>query len=192
MAARGASGGRACPRFLWQRRAATIRADDQSAHPRSVVKLKDAPLRDPGQAPGGGGPARGRGPLDPEAEHRQPRVFGFEALFQIVRDMISAIPMLGYSDSRHHPPRRWGRATATRRSGLPPFSPMSVPGQRRVRAHHDGDAVAVRRGRRGAHPPARLSRCWTAMTSLGGGPTCAYSSDEASGWCSPTSTTSAR
>ena len=89
-----------------------------------------------------------------------PAVFGFEAPFQIVRDMIEAVPHAhGYSDSRGIMSAR--RAVVYRYEQDPTFPPFGpgrrVPRQRRLRAHHDGDAGAPRRGRRGAHPGPGLS-----------------------------------
>lgn len=113
-----------------------------------------------------------------------PAVFGFEAPFQIVRDMISAIPTAhGYSDSRGIMAAR--QAVVYRYeevAGFPPFGPDDVYLGNGVSELitmvmqallDEGDEVLI---------PAPDYPLWTAMTSLGGGTPVHYRCDEASGW----------
>jgi alanine-synthesizing transaminase len=113
-----------------------------------------------------------------------PATFGFEAPFQIVRDMIEAVPNAhGYSDSRGIMSAR--RAVVSRyeeEPGFPAFDPDDVYLGNGVselitmvmQALLDtGDEVLI---------PAPDYPLWTAMTSLGGGTPVHYMSDEANGW----------
>ena len=113
-----------------------------------------------------------------------PAVFGFEAPFQIVRDMIEAVPHAhGYSDSRGIASAR--RAVVYRYEQdptFPPFGPddvylgngvselitMTMPA-----LLDEGDEVLI---------PAPDYPLWTAMTSLGGGTPVHYLCDELDGW----------
>ncbi|MFT4136027.1 pyridoxal phosphate-dependent aminotransferase [Microbacterium sp.] len=113
-----------------------------------------------------------------------PAVFGFEAPFQIVRDMIDAIPHAhGYSDSRGIAPAR--RAIVSRYEEVPGF-PTVDPDEvflgngvselitMTLQALLDeGDEVLI---------PAPDYPLWTAMTSLGGGKPVHYVADEHDGW----------
>src|SRR4051812_9106547 len=113
-----------------------------------------------------------------------PAAFGFEAPFQIVRDMIEAIPNAhGYSDSRGIASAR--RAVVYRYEQEPDFP--------RVDPDHvylgngvselitmtmqalldEGDEVLI---------PAPDYPLWTAMTSLGGGTPVHYLCDEENDW----------
>ena len=88
-----------------------------------------------------------------------PAVFGFEAPFQIVRDMIEAVPHAhGYSDSRGIMSAR--RAVVYRYEQdptFPPFGPDDVYlGNGVSELITMVDAGAPRRGRRGADPRPRL------------------------------------
>ena len=113
-----------------------------------------------------------------------PAVFGFEAPFQIVRDMIEAIPHAhGYSDSRGIASAR--RAIVSRyeeEPGFPPVDPDDVYLGNGVSELitmtlqallDEGDEVLI---------PAPDYPLWTAMTSLGGGKPVHYLSDEQNGW----------
>jgi len=113
-----------------------------------------------------------------------PAAFGFEAPFQIVRDMIASIPMAhGYSDSRGILAAR--QAVVYRYEevpGFPSFGPDDVYLGNGVSELitmvmqsllDEGDEVLI---------PAPDYPLWTAMTSLGGGTPVHYRSDEASGW----------
>ena len=113
-----------------------------------------------------------------------PAVFGFEAPFQIVRDMIEAIPHAhGYSDSRGIMSAR--RAVVYRYEQdetFPPFGPEDVFLGNGVSELitmvmqallDEGDEVLI---------PAPDYPLWTAMTSLGGGNPVHYLSDEQNGW----------
>ncbi|WP_396656670.1 pyridoxal phosphate-dependent aminotransferase [Microbacterium sp.] len=113
-----------------------------------------------------------------------PAVFGFEAPFQIVRDMIASMPAAhGYSDSRGILPAR--QAVVYRYeevAGYPPFGPDDVYLGNGVSELitmtmqallDEGDEVLI---------PAPDYPLWTAMTSLGGGTPVHYRCDEASGW----------
>ncbi len=113
-----------------------------------------------------------------------PAVFGFEAPFQIVRDMIEAVPHAhGYSDSRGIMSAR--RAVVYRYeqdAAFPPFEPDDVYLGNGVSELitmtmqsllDDGDEVLI---------PAPDYPLWTAMTSLGGGTPVHYVCDEQNGW----------
>jgi len=113
-----------------------------------------------------------------------PAVFGFEAPYQIVRDMIAAVPTAhGYSDSRGILSAR--RAVVYRYeevAGFPAFGPDDVYLGNGVSELitmvmqallDEGDEVLI---------PAPDYPLWTAMTSLGGGTPVHYRCDEASGW----------
>ena len=113
-----------------------------------------------------------------------PAVFGFEAPFQIVRDMIEAIPHAhGYSDSRGIASAR--RAIVSRyeeEPGFPPVDPDDVYLGNGVSELitmtlqallDEGDEVLI---------PAPDYPLWTAMTSLGGGKPVHYLADEQNGW----------
>ncbi|MGP3535415.1 pyridoxal phosphate-dependent aminotransferase [Microbacterium sp. RD1] len=113
-----------------------------------------------------------------------PAVFGFEAPFQIVRDMIEAVPHAhGYSDSRGIMSAR--RAVVSRYEevpGFPAFDPDDVYLGNGVSELitmtmqallDEGDEVLI---------PAPDYPLWTAMTSLGGGTPVHYRCDEQNGW----------
>jgi alanine-synthesizing transaminase len=113
-----------------------------------------------------------------------PAVFGFEAPFQIVRDMIESIPSAhGYSDSRGILSAR--RAVVSRYEqvpGFPTFDPDDVYLGNGVSELitmvmqallDEGDEVLI---------PAPDYPLWTAMTSLGGGTPVHYLCDELNGW----------
>jgi alanine-synthesizing transaminase len=113
-----------------------------------------------------------------------PAVFGFEAPFQIVRDMIEAVPEAhGYSDSRGIMSAR--RAVVSRyeeEPGFPSFDPDDVYLGNGVSELitmvmqallDEGDEVLI---------PAPDYPLWTAMTSLGGGTPVHYLCDENDGW----------
>lgn len=113
-----------------------------------------------------------------------PAVFGFEAPFQIVRDMIEAVPHAhGYSDSRGIMSAR--RAVVYRYEEdptFPPFGPEDVYLGNGVSELitmvmqallDEGDEVLI---------PAPDYPLWTAMTSLGGGTPVHYLADEQNGW----------
>lgn len=113
-----------------------------------------------------------------------PAAFGFEAPFQIVRDMIEAMPYAhGYSDSRGIASAR--RAVVYRYEQVPGF-PKVDPDDvylgngvselitMTMQALLDeGDEVLI---------PAPDYPLWTAMTSLGGGTPVHYVCDSADGW----------
>lgn len=113
-----------------------------------------------------------------------PAVFGFEAPFQIVRDMIDAIPHAhGYSDSRGIMSAR--RAVVSRYEevpGFPPFDPDDVYLGNGVSELitmtmqallDEGDEVLI---------PSPDYPLWTAMTSLAGGAPVHYRCDNNDGW----------
>ena len=113
-----------------------------------------------------------------------PAVFGFDAPFQIVRDMIEAVPHAhGYSDSRGIISAR--RAVVYRYEQdptFPPFGPDDVYLGNGVSELitmvmqallDEGDEVLI---------PAPDYPLWTAMTSLGGGTPVHYLADEQNGW----------
>lgn len=113
-----------------------------------------------------------------------PAIFGFEAPYQIVRDMIEAIPFAhGYSDSRGILSAR--RAVVSRYEqipGFPRFDPDDVFLGNGVSELitmtlqallDEGDEVLI---------PAPDYPLWTAMTSLGGGTPVHYICDGADDW----------
>ncbi|MDN3496403.1 pyridoxal phosphate-dependent aminotransferase [Planococcus sp. APC 4015] len=113
-----------------------------------------------------------------------PAVFGFEAPFQIVRDMIDSIPHAhGYSDSKGIMSAR--RAVVYRYEEdptFPSFGPEDVYLGNGVSELitmvmqallDEGDEVLI---------PAPDYPLWTAMTSLGGGTPVHYIADEQNGW----------
>ncbi|TFV83742.1 pyridoxal phosphate-dependent aminotransferase [Microbacterium sp. dk485] len=113
-----------------------------------------------------------------------PASFGFEAPFQIVRDMIEALPHAhGYSDSRGIMSAR--RAVVSRYeqvAGFPALDPDDVYLGNGVSELitivmqallDEGDEVLI---------PAPDYPLWTAMTSLGGGTPVHYLCDELDGW----------
>lgn len=113
-----------------------------------------------------------------------PAIFGFEAPFQIVRDMIAAVPVShGYSDSRGILSAR--RAIVSRcedTPGFPRVDPDDVFIGNGVSELitmvtqallNEGDEVLI---------PAPDYPLWTAMTSLAGGTPVHYICDEDNGW----------
>ncbi|MET2012107.1 pyridoxal phosphate-dependent aminotransferase [Microbacterium chocolatum] len=113
-----------------------------------------------------------------------PAVFGFEAPFQIVRDMIEAVPQAhGYSDSRGIMPAR--RAVVSRyeqEPGFPHVDPDDVYLGNGVSELitmtmqallDEGDEVLI---------PAPDYPLWTATTSLAGGDPIHYRCDNLNGW----------
>lgn len=113
-----------------------------------------------------------------------PAVFGFEAPYQIVRDMIDAVPHAhGYSDSRGIMPAR--RAIVSRYEEEPGFPAFDVDDvflgngvseliTMTMQALLDeGDEVLI---------PAPDYPLWTAMTSLAGGTPVHYRCDNDDGW----------
>ncbi len=113
-----------------------------------------------------------------------PAVFGFEAPFQIVRDMIESVPHAhGYSDSRGILSAR--RAVVSRyeeEPGFPHVDPDDVYLGNGVSELitmtmqallDEGDEVLI---------PAPDYPLWTAMTSLGGGKPVHYLCDDGNGW----------
>jgi len=113
-----------------------------------------------------------------------PAIFGFEAPFQIVRDMIESVPNAhGYSDSRGILSAR--RAVVSRYEEVPGFphvdpddvylgNGVSELITMTMQALLDeGDEVLI---------PAPDYPLWTAMTSLGGGKPVHYLCDASQGW----------
>ena len=113
-----------------------------------------------------------------------PAIFGFEAPFQIVRDMIEAVPSShGYSDSKGIASAR--RAVVYRyeqMDGFPSFTPDDVYLGNGVSELitmtmqallDEGDEVLI---------PAPDYPLWTAMTSLAGGTPVHYVCDEQADW----------
>lgn len=113
-----------------------------------------------------------------------PAIFGFEAPYQIVRDMIAAVPTAhGYSDSRGILSAR--RAIISRYEqvpGFPHIDPDDVYLGNGVSELitmtmqallNEGDEVLI---------PAPDYPLWTAMTSLSGGTPVHYLCDENNGW----------
>jgi alanine-synthesizing transaminase len=113
-----------------------------------------------------------------------PAIFGFEAPYQIVRDMIEAVPYAhGYSDSRGIMSAR--RAVVSRYEeirGFPPFDPDDVYLGNGVSELitmvmqsllDEGDEVLI---------PSPDYPLWTAMTSLGGGTPVHYRCDSENDW----------
>ena len=113
-----------------------------------------------------------------------PAAFGFPAPFQIVRDMIDAVPSAhGYSDSRGIMSARLAVVYRYEAEpGFPPFHPNDVYLGNGVSELitmtmqallDEGDEVLI---------PAPDYPLWTAMTSLGGGTPVHYRCDEANDW----------
>ncbi|WP_156762204.1 pyridoxal phosphate-dependent aminotransferase [Microbacterium karelineae] len=113
-----------------------------------------------------------------------PAIFGFEAPYQIVRDMLQAVPTAhGYSDSRGIVEAR--RAIVSRYENVPGFPRFDVDDvylgngvseliTMTMQALLDeGDEVLI---------PAPDYPLWTAMTSLSGGTPVHYLTDEQNGW----------
>jgi alanine-synthesizing transaminase len=112
-----------------------------------------------------------------------PAIFGFEAPYQIVRDMIEAVPYAhGYSESRGIMSAR--RAVVSRYEQIPDFphvdpdvflgNGVSELITMTMQALLDeGDEVLI---------PSPDYPLWTAMTSLGGGTPVHYTCDEQNGW----------
>ena len=113
-----------------------------------------------------------------------PAIFGFEAPYQIVRDMIEAVPHAhGYSDSRGIMSAR--RAVVSRYeqvAGFPKFDPDDVYLGNGVSELitmtmqallDNGDEVLI---------PAPDYPLWTASTALAGGTPVHYLCDETQGW----------
>lgn len=113
-----------------------------------------------------------------------PAIFGFEAPYQIVRDMLQAVPTAhGYSDSRGIVEAR--RAIVSRYENVPGFPLFDVDDvylgngvseliTMTMQALLDeGDEVLI---------PAPDYPLWTAMTSLSGGTPVHYLTDEQNGW----------
>ncbi|GGD35519.1 aminotransferase [Microbacterium faecale] len=113
-----------------------------------------------------------------------PAVFGFEAPYQIVRDMLHAVPTAhGYTDARGIVEAR--RAIVSRYENVPDFPVFDVDDvylgngvseliTMTMQALLDeGDEVLI---------PAPDYPLWTAMTSLSGGTPVHYLADEHAGW----------
>ncbi|MDL9980370.1 pyridoxal phosphate-dependent aminotransferase [Microbacterium candidum] len=113
-----------------------------------------------------------------------PAIFGFEAPYQIVRDMIEAVPNShGYSDSRGIMSAR--RAVVSRYEEIPDFPPFDPDDvylgngvseliTMTMQALLDeGDEVLI---------PSPDYPLWTAMTSLGGGTPVHYRCDAEDDW----------
>lgn len=113
-----------------------------------------------------------------------PAVFGFEAPYQIVRDMLHAVPTAhGYTDARGIVEAR--RAIVSRYENVPDFPVFDVDDvylgngvseliTMTMQALLDeGDEVLI---------PAPDYPLWTAMTSLSGGTPVHYLADEHDGW----------
>ena len=138
---------------------------------RPVRKLKDVLYEIRGQALVEADRLENEGHTILKLNTGNPAVFGFEAPFQIVRDMIEAVPHAhGYSDSRGIMSAR--RAVVYRYEqdpAFPPFGPDDVYLGNGVSELitmvmqallDEGDEVLI---------PAPDYPLWTAMTSLGGG-----------------------
>ncbi|AZC13502.1 MULTISPECIES: pyridoxal phosphate-dependent aminotransferase [unclassified Microbacterium] len=113
-----------------------------------------------------------------------PAAFGFEAPYQIVRDMIDAVPHAhGYSDSRGIMSARLAVVYRYEQTpGFPQVDPDDVYLGNGVSELitmtmqsllDEGDEVLI---------PAPDYPLWTAMTSLGGGTPVHYRCDESAGW----------
>ncbi|MTE22776.1 pyridoxal phosphate-dependent aminotransferase [Microbacterium sp. ZXX196] len=113
-----------------------------------------------------------------------PAIFGFEAPYQIVRDMLRAVPAAhGYSDSRGIVEAR--RAIVSRYENEPGFPRVDVDDvylgngvselitMTMQALLDDGDEVLI---------PAPDYPLWTAMTSLAGGTPVHYLADEDNAW----------
>jgi len=155
-----------------------IRTLDQSS------KLKNVLYEIRGQALVGADRLESEGHKSLKLNPGNPAVFGFEAPFPIVRDMIEAIPHAhGYSDSRGIMSAR--RAVVYRyeeEPGFPRVDPDDVYLGNGVSELitmtmqallDEGDEVLI---------PAPDYPLWTAMTSLGGGTPVHYVCDESDGW----------
>jgi len=156
----------------------TLRPLDQSS------KLKDVLYEIRGQALVEADRLENEGHSILKLNTGNPAVFGFEAPFQIVRDMIEAIPKShGYSDSRGIMSAR--RAIVSRYEevpGFPAFDPDDVYLGNGVSELitmtmqallDEGDEVLI---------PAPDYPLWTAMTSLAGGTPVHYLCDNEDGW----------
>ncbi|WJL95137.1 pyridoxal phosphate-dependent aminotransferase [Microbacterium sp. ET2] len=113
-----------------------------------------------------------------------PAAFGFDAPYQIVRDMIDAVPHAhGYSDSRGIMSARLAVVYRYEQTpGFPQVDPDDVYLGNGVSELitmtmqsllDEGDEVLI---------PAPDYPLWTAMTSLGGGTPVHYHCDESAGW----------
>ena len=155
-----------------------LRPLDQSA------KLKNVLYEIRGQALVEAGRLEAEGHTILKLNTGNPASFGFEAPFQIVRDMIEAIPQAhGYSESRGIMSAR--RAVVYRYEqtpGFPKVDPDDVFLGNGVSELitmtmqallDEGDEVRI---------PAPDYPLWTAMTSLGGGTPVHYVCDEQNGW----------
>ncbi|WP_375384765.1 pyridoxal phosphate-dependent aminotransferase [uncultured Microbacterium sp.] len=156
----------------------TLRTLDQSS------KLKDVLYEIRGQALVEAGRLEAEGHRILKLNTGNPAAFGFDAPFQIVRDMIAAIPHAhGYSESRGILSAR--RAVVYRYEQMPGF-PAVDPDDvflgngvselitMTMQALLDeGDEVLI---------PAPDYPLWTAMTSLGGGTPVHYLCDEQNEW----------
>ncbi|WP_438353494.1 pyridoxal phosphate-dependent aminotransferase [Microbacterium sp. CJ88] len=155
-----------------------LRPLDQSA------KLKNVLYEIRGQALVEAGRLEAEGHTILKLNTGNPASFGFEAPFQIVRDMIEAIPQAhGYSESRGIMSAR--RAVVYRYEqtpGFPKVDPDDVFLGNGVSELitmtmqallDEGDEVLI---------PAPDYPLWTAMTSLGGGTPVHYVCDEQNGW----------
>ncbi|KAA9111197.1 pyridoxal phosphate-dependent aminotransferase [Microbacterium rhizomatis] len=155
-----------------------LRTLDQSS------KLKDVLYEIRGQALVEAGRLEAEGHRILKLNTGNPAAFGFDAPFQIVRDMIAAIPHAhGYSESRGILSAR--RAVVYRYeqlTGFPTVDPDDVFLGNGVSELitmtmqallDEGDEVLI---------PAPDYPLWTAMTSLGGGTPVHYLCDEQNGW----------
>ncbi|WP_029149295.1 pyridoxal phosphate-dependent aminotransferase [Microbacterium indicum] len=113
-----------------------------------------------------------------------PAIFGFEAPFQIVRDMVRAVPTAhGYTDARGIVEAR--RAIVSRYENVPGFPRFDVDDvylgngvselitMTTQALLDEGDEVLI---------PSPDYPLWTAMTSLSGGTPVHYACDESNGW----------
>lgn len=113
-----------------------------------------------------------------------PAIFGFEAPYQIVRDMLRAVPTAhGYTDARGIVEAR--RAIVSRYENVPGFPRFDVDDvylgngvselitMTTQALLDEGDEVLI---------PAPDYPLWTAMTSLSGGTPVHYLADEDNGW----------
>ncbi|MBN9170553.1 MAG: aminotransferase class I/II-fold pyridoxal phosphate-dependent enzyme, partial [Microbacterium sp.] len=155
-----------------------LRPLDQSSKLRDVLyEIRGAALAEAGQLE-----ADGHTIL--KLNTGNPAIFGFEAPYQIVRDMIEAVPYAhGYSDSRGIMSAR--RAVVSRYeeiAGFPPFDPDDVFLGNGVSELitmvmqsllDEGDEVLI---------PSPDYPLWTAMTSLGGGTPVHYRCDPDGDW----------
>jgi alanine-synthesizing transaminase len=157
---------------------APLRSLDQSS------KLKDVLYEIRGKAGVAAAQLEAEGHTILKLHTGNPAAFGFEAPYQIVRDMIEAIPKAhGYSDSRGILSAR--RAVVTRYETIPDFprfDPNDVYLGNGVSELitmvmqallDEGDEVLI---------PAPDYPLWTAMTSLSDGTPMHYLCDPANGW----------